>query len=185
MKSRITAVWLWLVAYLTWFFREWATNQVGAVGKPADTPFEITESTPGFVLGSDVPVGTGDGVTESIYGTYTVPDGHYLMFLPEDVLQFYGYDIEGVPAEFSDYVPILVYHRDSAGQGSLWRASGLYINCKFNADVNSRKKMGKKWVAEPKQQVQVRAIVESGKSMDVSACHLSISCRRIAPQLQA
>lgn len=154
------------------------------MGKPADTQFEITEVTPGFVLGSDVALGTGDGVTEHIFGTYTVPDGHYLVFQAEDELQFYGYDIEAAPAEFTDYVPIIVYHKDSASQGSLWRAAGLYVNCKFNADVNSRKKMKNKWFAGPKEQVQVRAVVESGKSMDVSACHLSISCRRIAPMLQ-
>ena len=180
--KRIKAIWLWLVAQVWWLIQEWRYNQIG--GKPADTPFEITESTPGFVLGTDVAQGLGDGVTESIFGTFTVPDGHYLVFQPSDELQFYGYDIEASAAEFTDYVPILLYHRDSSGQGSLWRASCLYVNCKFSADVNSRKKMNNKWFAGPKEQVQLRVIVESGKSMDVSACHLSISCRRIAPMLQ-
>jgi hypothetical protein len=184
MKRRILAAWLWLVAIIVAYTSALVTNQAGAFGKPADTPFEITEVTPGFVLGSDVPVGTGDGVTESIYGTFTVPDGVHLVFQPPDELQFYGKDIEAAPAEFTDYVPVLLYHRDSSGQGSLWRASCLYVNCKFSADVNSRKKLNNKWVAAPKEQVQLRVIAESGKSLDVSSCHMSISCRRIAPMLQ-
>ncbi|MBA7523839.1 hypothetical protein ES705_15973 [subsurface metagenome] len=180
--KKLKAMWTWLVNMVWLLIQEWKYNQIG--GKPADTPFEITEVTPGFVLGSDVPVGTGDGVTESIFGTYTVPDGVYLVFLPTDELQFYGKDIEAAPAELTDYCPVLLYHKDSSSQGSLWRASCLYVNCKFSADVNSRKKMNNKWVAQPKELVQLRAIAESGKSLDVSACHLSISCRRIAPMLQ-
>ena len=153
------------------------------MGIPIDSIFEIKETTPGFTLGSDVAVGLGDGVTESVYGTYKVPEGVKLVFLPTSEFQFYGYDIEGAAAEFTDYVPILIYHRDNSGQGTLYRGGGLYVNCKFSADEKSRKKMLDKWVAKPVEEIEIRVIAESGKSMDVSACHFSLICRRIAPML--
>ena len=152
-------------------------------GIPIDSIFEIKETTPGFTLGSDVPVGEGDGVTESVYGTYVVPDGVKLIFLPTSEFQFYGKDIEAAPAELTDYVPILIYHRDNSGQGTLYRGGGLYANCKFNADVNSRKKLLDKWVAKPKEEIQIRVIAADTLSLDVSSCHFSLICRRIAPML--
>ncbi len=181
MKSKIKAIWSWLGVEVWFLIQQWKYNQIG--GKPVDTQFEITEVTPGFTLGSDVALGTGDGVTEAIFGTFTVPDGVHLVFLPQSELQFYGKDVEAAPAEFTDYVPVILYHKDNTSQGSLWRASGLYVNVKFNADAALRKKLNDKWVAAPKEQVQLRVIPESGKSMDVSACHLSITCRRIARML--
>lgn len=184
MKAKIRSMWTmiiaWLAAELYWLKQSWA-DQRGAI--PIDSIFEIKETTPGFTLGSDVPVGSGDGVTESVYGTYKVPDGVKLVFLPTSEFQFYGKDIEASPVELTDYVPILLYHRDNSGQGTLYRGGGLYANCKFAANVNERRKLLDKWVAKPVEEIEIRVIAESGKSLDVSSCHFSLICRRIAPML--
>jgi len=184
VKAKIRSMWTmiiaWLAAELYWLKESWADQRGGI---PIDSIFEIKETTPGFTLGSDVAVGTGDGVTESVYGTYVVPNGVKLVFLPTSEFQFYGKDVEAAPAELTDYVPILIYHKDNSGQGTLYRGGGLYVNCKFNADVNSRKKMLGKFVAKPVEEIEIRVIADSGLSLDVSSCHFSLLCRRIAPML--
>lgn len=184
MKAKIVSMWTmiiaWLAAELYWLKESWSDQRGGI---PIDSIFEIKETTPGFTLGSDVPLGTGDGETESVYGTYVVPDGVKLIFLPTSEFQFYGKDVEAAPAELTDYVPILLYHRDNSGQGTLFRGGGLYVNCKFAANVNDRKKLNDKWAAKPKEEIQIRVIAASGLSLDVSSCHFSLLCRRIAPML--
>ncbi|GAH52885.1 unnamed protein product, partial [marine sediment metagenome] len=77
--------------------------------------------------------------------------------------------VEAAPADLTDYVPILLYHKDNSGQGTLFRGGGLYVNCKFAANANERKKLLDKWVAKPVEEIEIRVIAESGKSLDVSS----------------
>lgn len=153
------------------------------MGKLVDSKYEINETDPNFVLGSDVPVGEGDGVTESIYGTYTVPDGVDLVFLAQSIFMFYGKDVEAAPAELTDYVPIRIVHKDNSNQGTLQRLAARYVTCKFTADEKQQKKFDDKFKAKAKEQLEIRVIADDTLSLDVSACHFVMTCRRVAPQL--
>lgn len=175
----------WLVTLLVSIFTGLYHGEVGAVALPLDLEYEINETDENFTLGTDVAAGGGDGVTAFLYGRYVVPNGVDLVFLPNHEFQFYGYDLEASAAEFTDYVPIEIISRDMVGQGSLPRLKGLYVNMKFAANTNDKKKMNNKWRAKGRERIEIWVIPEDSKSMDVSACHFSLTCRRIAPQLSA
>lgn len=156
------------------------TTQAMAV---VDTLYEINETDDNFTLGSDVSAGGGDGSTAYKYGSYTVPDGVDLVFLPNSIFMFYGKDNESTPAEFGDYVPIQIIHKDNTSQGQFPRLKTRYVQAKFSADIDQQKKFDQKFRVKPNEILEIQVIVPSGSSMDVSECKFTMTARRIAKQL--
>ncbi len=153
--------------------------------KLIDAAYEIKQDDSNITLGSDTTASSGNGTDEKRVFLYTVPQGVTLVFIPSSEFQLYATDNETTPAELSDYTSWRAIRKDNTGQGTLAAFSGLYLNSKFNADVNSRKKVLDRFVLREREQLEVLAIPASGKSLKPSTAKFSLTCRRIAPQLTA
>ena len=151
----------------------------------ADNKYSIKQNDPNMTLGSDQTAGAGDGSTEYKVATYVNPSDVVLVFTPASEFQLYATDNETTPAELNSYVAWRIVHKDSTGQGVLERASGLYVNSKFTADSLSRKKLDAKFKVKPLEQLVLYVTPISAYSVKPSTCKFELTCRRIAPQLQA
>jgi len=150
----------------------------------ADLLYEIDETDPNITLGVDIAAGLAVGVWHT-WATYQNPSGIDLIFLPESDFQGYLTDLEAAPAEFTDYVRVRITQKDAAGQGTLRRLLTQYVNMKYNADKDSRKKFQSKFRVKPREQLVIETLVPTGSSFDVSACHFQMTCRQVAALLSA
>ncbi|MBA7631799.1 hypothetical protein ES703_39335 [subsurface metagenome] len=150
----------------------------------ADLLYEIDETDPNITIGDDIAAGLAVGIWHTL-ATYLNPAGIDLIFLPESDFQAYLYDLEAAPAEMGDYVRVRITHKDAAAQGTLRRLLTQYLNTKYNADKDSRKKFQSKFRLKPREQLVLEVLVPTGSSIDVSACHFQMTCRQVAALLTA